>query len=198
MQVNRQGTDQITSENVYVDTNEMNRLYEEVNKQTNHGVNYNEGGGASAKVGGPIYDVPDDVMCKAEKEKLNNQEGATCGPLQLNGAIKCDNLKLAPKKCNLDREKKLVDPEKPSNLQQSSALYENVGSMGDDVQPLIVNEYKEPVSSREESEEPPEVATSVKVTEDELATRVKVTEEDEEATASKVTEEEDHTYDVVE
>lgn len=128
--VSQNGQDGNAASNVYMDTNEMNRLYEEVNKQVNHGVNC---------FSGTVLDIPmpqavdsednkDDVCCggvteESDLKKLNNvtyvampADSKSPPEVMENHYVDMNTGNKAKETNRMMEASRVVDPSKPSNL----------------------------------------------------------------------------------
>ncbi|XP_061166150.1 uncharacterized protein LOC133175059 isoform X2 [Saccostrea echinata] len=127
--VSNSGQDGNVASNVYMDTNEMNRLYEEVNKQVNHGVNCFSGTVLDIQV--PRSDSGDhqeNACCggmseESDLKKLNNLTHVAIPPDTKNPPDTTENHYVDMSTANKAKEtnrlveaSRVVDPSKPSNL----------------------------------------------------------------------------------
>lgn len=133
--------------NIYMDANEMNRLYEEVTKQVDHGVNYYVNntaaplpvqGGAT----GCSEDMEDSDLKKVNRVRKPEEEDCsaqpTCGDVnnEANTSHESEYIDMTgasahgPKETNLYMEAhRIVDPEKPSNIQREPIYNNGPGSL---------------------------------------------------------------------
>lgn len=127
--VSQGGQDGNGASNVYMDTNEMNRLYEEVNKQVNHGVNCFSGTVLDIPLPRESEDNQGEICCGGEREesdlkKLNNTTHVaipsdTKNPPEVveNHYVDMSTGTNKAKETNrLKEASRVVDPAKPSNL----------------------------------------------------------------------------------
>lgn len=128
--VSQSGQDGNAASNVYMDTNEMNRLYEEVNKQVNHGVNCFSGTVLDIPVPGATdsEDNQDDVCCggvaeDSDLKKLNNvayvampADSKSPAEVMENHYVDMNTGNKAKETNCMMEASRLKDPSKPSNL----------------------------------------------------------------------------------
>lgn len=128
--VSQSGQDGNAASNVYMDTNEMNRLYEEVNKQVNHGVNCFSGTVLDIPVPGATdsEDNQDDVCCggvaeESDLKKLNNvayvampADSKSPAEVMENHYVDMNTGNKAKETNRMMEASRVKDPSKPSNL----------------------------------------------------------------------------------
>ncbi|XP_062579434.1 uncharacterized protein LOC134241389 [Saccostrea cucullata] len=122
------GQDGNMASNVYMDTNEMNRLYEEVNKQVNHGVNCFSGTVLDIQVPRSESEDQENACCggmseESDLKKLNNLTHVviptdTKNPPDIteNHYVDMSTANKAKETNRLMEASRVVDPSKPSNL----------------------------------------------------------------------------------